>query len=123
MSAETMREVVEAFAQADLRPLFEAIAEDVVWKSGSTEPGIFLFGGTYTGRFGVLEVTSLLSTGYIFRRIIPKEIVSSGEVVWGLFQAEGDYYPGGGLSKNPFAIELAIRWRVHEGKIVEHQSF
>jgi hypothetical protein len=44
MSAETMRKVAEAFAQADLKPLFASIAENIVWKSASSLKGPFLFG-------------------------------------------------------------------------------
>jgi ketosteroid isomerase-like protein len=118
-----MRKVAEAFEQADLKPLFDSIAENIVWKSGATKEGPFLFGGTYTGRLGVVEVTSLVSTGYVFRRFSPKEIVSSGDVVWGLFDVEGDYLLCGDRTKRPFQMEFAIRWRVHGGKVVEHQSF
>ena len=118
-----MRKIARGFEQADLRPLFDVIAENVVWKSGSTVRGPFLFGGTYAGRLGVLEVTAEISAGYVFRRFMPKEIVSKGDIVWGLFQVEGDYMPRGGRPRKPFQFECAIRWRMRDGKVVEHQSF
>ena len=71
----------------------------------------------------MVEVTSQISTGYVFRRFSPREIVSSGGVLWGLFDVEGDYLPAGGRTRRPFQIECAIRWRMQNGKVVEHQSF
>jgi ketosteroid isomerase-like protein len=40
-----------------------------------------------------------------------------------LFDVAGDYVTAGGRTRRPFQLEFAIRWRVHRGKIVEHQSF
>jgi ketosteroid isomerase-like protein len=122
MSAETMRKVAEAFAQADLKPLFASIADNIVWKSASSLKGPFLFGGTYTGRMGVVEVTSQISTAYLLRQFRPREIVSHGDVVWGLFDVEGDYLPSGG-GRRPFQFECAVRWRMQGEKVIEHQSF
>jgi ketosteroid isomerase-like protein len=122
--AAMMRKVAEAFAQADLRPLFDAIAENIVWKSASNVEGAFIFGGTYRNRLGVLEVTSEISAAHVFRRFSPKEIVSSGDVVWGLFQVAGDYLPSGrSRARKPFEFECAIRWRMQGKKVVEHQAF
>jgi ketosteroid isomerase-like protein len=125
MAAETalMRKVAKAFEQSDLKPLFESVADDIVWKSGAAREGPFIFGGTYVGRLGVVEVTSRISTGYVFRQFSPKEIVSSGDIVWGLFDVAGDYVTARGRTRRPFRLEFAIRWRVQRGKIVEHQSF
>ena len=71
MSTSTiaMRKIAKSFEQADLRPLFDVIAENVVWKSGSTVRGSFLFGGTYAGRLGVLEVTAEISAGLRFSAV------------------------------------------------------
>lgn len=125
MAAETalMRKVAKAFEQSDLKPLLESVADNIVWKSGATREGPFVFGGTYLGRLGVVEVTSRISIGYVFRQFIPKEIVSSGDIVWGLFDVAGDYVAAGSRTRRPFQLEFAIRWRVQYGKIVEHQSF
>jgi ketosteroid isomerase-like protein len=126
MAAEPalMRKIAEAFAQADLQPLFDVIAEGVVWKSASNVEGAFIFGGTYQNRFGVLEVTSQISAAYVFRRFSPKEIVSSGDILWGLFEVEGDYLPSGrSRMRKPFEFECAIRWRMQGKKVIEHQAF
>jgi hypothetical protein len=45
-SEQLMKTAVEAWGNADLRPLKDALHQDVVWKSASTvENGAFLFGG------------------------------------------------------------------------------
>jgi|tagenome__1003787_1003787.scaffolds.fasta_scaffold20960105_6 ketosteroid isomerase-like protein len=119
-----MRKVAEAFAQADLRPLFDAIGENIVWKSASNVEGASTFGGTYQNRLGVLEVTSQVAAAYVFRRFTPKEIVSSADIIWGLFNVQGDYLPSGQSGvRRPFEFECAIRWRMQGNKIVEHQAF
>ena len=119
-----MRNVAEAFAQADLKPLFEAIAPDIVWKSASTTEGPLLFGGTYLNRLGVVEVTSLISAAYAFSQFTPKELLSSGDTVWGLFSVTGEYFPPGRRSlPKMLQFDCAIRWRLRDGKVVEHQAF
>jgi ketosteroid isomerase-like protein len=120
-----MREVAAAFERADLRPLFDAIDDDIVWKSAAAEGGPFAFGGVYHSRVGVLDVTSHIAARYAFSRFSPLEIVASGDVVWGLFEAEGDYFgstPSLRIGK-PFRFEYAVRWRLRGEKIVEHQGF
>lgn len=123
--AALMRNVVAAFAQGDLKPLFDAIAPDIVWKSAARTKGQFVFGGNYTNRLEVVELTARISTAYVFWRITPKEVISEGDTVWGIFQAEGDYLPRGpsSNSRRQFALECAIRWRMRDGKISEHQTF
>jgi hypothetical protein len=67
---------------------------------------------------------SQLATRYAFTRFAAKEILSQGEIVWGLFEIEGDYLTRNGhRSGKAFNIDCAIRWRVRDGKVVEHQSF
>jgi hypothetical protein len=121
----TMRGVAAAFQRADLRPLFHVIADNVLWKSGSTVKGPFLFGGTYRDRLDVMLLTAEISAGYAFRQFVPKEIISNGgDILWGLFQVEGDYMPPtGGGTRQRFEFECAIRWRMEGEKVVEHQSF
>lgn len=118
-----MRTVVAAFAEGDLRPLFSAADSEIVWKSASTKKGLFRFGGHYKGITGVIDVMSEIAARYTFRRFEPKEILSSGEVVLGVFDVELEYHnPGGSVSK-PIASEFVLRWRVRNNKIVEHQTF
>jgi ketosteroid isomerase-like protein len=120
-----MRKIVAAFADADLRPLFDSVDDNTVWNSGSLFEGIFRFGGRYQKRIGVFDVTLEITVVYFFRRFEPIEIVSNGEVVWGLFQVEADYVPLGQPQEagKPVNLVLAIRWVVRNGKILEHQSF
>jgi len=121
-----MRKIAVAFEQGDLRPLFDALDEqNVVWKSGSAGTGPFRFGGIFTRRAGVIEVTSSIASDYKISRFYPKEVISKGDIVWGLFDVDGEFMPTGKKSceGHPFEFECAIRWRLHHGKIVEHQSF
>ncbi len=121
-----MKTVVVAWGNADMRPALEALDENVIWQSASScEGGVFRFGGTYRGRANVVALLSTISTSYFFRRYVVKEIVSKGEVVWGLFEMQGDFLPTGGneSTRKPFNLETAMRWRIRDGKILEAQSF
>ena len=123
---QLMKTVIEAWGQADLRPLFDALDENIVWKSASTARiGALRFGGEYRGRVSVVELLSSLSTTFYFARYTAKEIISKGEVVWGLFDAVGTYIPVGSTdrTRNPLTFETAIRWRIRNGKILEAQNF
>ena len=120
-----MRKVAAGFEIADLRPLLDAIDDDVVWKSGVVTPGVFRFGGVYRGRVGVVQVTSQIATSYVFRRLCPRETGSTGDLVWGLFDVEADHLPALAPSGplKPVKFELGVRWRLRQGRIVEHRGF
>jgi ketosteroid isomerase-like protein len=120
-----MRKVVGAFAVADLQPLFDALDENIVWKSASTVGGTFRFGGEYSKIIGVKEVMSQIATAYSFHRFEPKEFIESGDIIWGLFEVEASYQPTGEPSapSRPLQFECAIRWRIRDNKIAEHQAF
>jgi ketosteroid isomerase-like protein len=120
-----MKTVVEAWGHADMRPVFAALDDDVVWKSASTvDDGRFRFGGEHRGRDNVLALLSKISTAYFFSEYETKEIVSKGEVVWGLFVVKGSYAPvASGKVPVPLAFDTAMRWRVRNGKIIEAQTF
>ncbi|MDR3485285.1 MAG: nuclear transport factor 2 family protein [Bradyrhizobium sp.] len=121
---ELMRVVSAAFAEGDLRPLFSAVHRDIVWKAASPHVNLFRFGGVHERRTGVMNVTGEISSEYIFRRLDPKEIVAKGDVVWGLFDAEIKYQPVGNKhTYDDIQLEFAIRWRIKDGKIIEHQAF
>jgi ketosteroid isomerase-like protein len=119
MQEALMRSVAKAFENGDLQPLFDALDDNVVWKTASVPDDAFRFGGQYSKRIGVTEVLSRISVAYVFRRFEPVEIVAARDLVWGLFQVEADYRPTG----KPINIEIAIRWRVKNNKIIEHQAF
>lgn len=114
-----MRTVTKAFEKGDLQPLLTVIDEHTVWKSASTMQGRFRFGGAYRTRAGILEVTSQIATTYLFRRFHPVEIIASGEIAWGLFDAQIEHRPSG----NVINLEIALRWRVKNGMLREHQAF
>lgn len=128
---ELMRKVIAGFEKSDLQPLLDALHDDVVWKSASKKPGMFRFGGNYQTKLGVIEALSQISMDYTVQHMWPKEITTCGDVVWGLFDVETAYDP---MDPDPMAastsaqekmiqLEMAIRWRLKDGKIIEHQSF
>lgn len=121
---ELMRKITSAFAQSDLRPLLNALHDDVVWKSASRQPGPFSFRGDYKNRAGVVELMSKVSRDYTFHRMTPKEIVSGKDTVWGLFDVVLSFDPKGkACAPAPISLEMAIHWRLQDGKIIEHQTF
>jgi ketosteroid isomerase-like protein len=121
---ELMRTVVAAFEKSDLKPLYDALHDDVVWKSASKQEGLFSFEGEYKSRPGVREVLSNISKDYTFHHMKPIEVVAARDVVWGLFDV-GLCYDAKGRSAQATNIKLdmAIRWRIRDGKIIEHQAF
>ncbi len=126
MPAKLMRTVTAGFEQSDLRPLIDALHPPVIWKSAAEEEGPLLrFGGTHVGRVGVTQVLATIAADYHFRRFKPVEIVESGEIVWGIFDAVIEHLPTvrKRLNAKAIAFKCAIRWRVRDGKILEHQAF
>ena len=125
MNAEDlMRNITAAFAQSDLAPLMNALHEDVVWKSASRQPGPFSFRGDYKNRAGVLELMSKLARDYTFHRMTPKEIVAGLDTVWGLFDVGLSFDPKGkAKTAQPISLDMAIHWRLKDGKIIEHPTF
>jgi len=122
--AELMRKVAAGFEKSDLQPLLEAMHDDIVWKTASRQEGVFRFGGEYRGRAGVLAVLSQLAMDYTFRRLTPKEILASDDMVWGLCDAVLSFDPKGKqVTANCVDLEIAIRWRLKDGKVIEHQAF
>jgi ketosteroid isomerase-like protein len=127
--AELMRQIAAAFERADLEPLLDALHDDVVWKSASKQEKVFRFGGDYYSKLGALDALSSIMMDYTIQHIRPLEIVVAGNVVWGLFDVELDYDAKGldpvgkGEQTKPVELEVAIRWRLQDGKIIEHQSF
>jgi len=119
MGKDLLQSVARALQNADFRPLYNAIADDVHWKSAATMQGFFSFGGEYKGRPDVAQLMSDLATDYTFTAFTPKEIVSSGDVTWGLFWVDLIYKPKGAQA----SFDFAIRWRLKDGKVVEHQAF
>jgi len=128
---ELMRKVIAGFQKSDLEPLLDALHDDVVWKSASKQPGMFRFGGNYQTKLGVIEALSQVTMDYTVHHMWPKEITTSGDVVWGLFDVEMAYDPmdpdlvttSTSGQEKMIALEMAIRWRLKDGKIIEHQTF
>jgi hypothetical protein len=62
-----------------------------------------------------------ISTAYFCDRYAAKSIVSSGEIVKGLFEAHGRYQPTGEMQARRFIIEKAFCRRIRDGKILERR--
>jgi ketosteroid isomerase-like protein len=120
-----MKRVAAGFEVADLRLLFDAIDDEIVWKSAMKSVGPFRFGGIYHGRNGIVQVMSQVAAAYTIRHFKPQEIVSSGDTVWGLFGFEGLHRAAGGAAEavRPVRFDFAARWRLRRGRVVEHQGF
>ena len=82
--AELMRKVAAGFEKSDLQPLLDAVHPDIVWKTGAKSAGLFRFNGEYK-KDAIRELLAQISMDYTVRRFAPKEIISSGDTVWGLF--------------------------------------
>jgi ketosteroid isomerase-like protein len=121
---ELMRVVAAAIEASDLRPLLAAVHKDIVWKAASPYTNLFRFGGVHQKREGVMDVTAQIAMDYTFRSFKPREIITKGDVVWGLFDVEADFeYRSGKAGPKPVRLDIAIRWQLKDGKIIEHQAF
>ncbi len=120
MSPEKLVEhVTKAFESSDFGPLLEHLDENIVWKSASRQPCAFRFGGEYRGRSGVMHVTAEIFMTLSFARFRATEIVSDGEIVWGLF----DTVVRPRHSATPIAHETAVQFRIRDGRILEVSTF
>jgi len=123
-AAELMRSIIAGFEQSDLRPLYAALHEDVVWKSASKHKGVMPPEGDYKGPAGVVDALSKISLNFTFHHFLAKEILLGGDTIWGHFEVEFSFDPKGKrIAPVPVNLEMAIRWRLKDGKIIEHQSY
>ena len=122
--AELMRRVAAGFAKSDPQPLLDSIHDQIVWKTATKHEGLFRIDGEYKNRPGVLDVLSKISMDYTFHHLRPIEILAGGDVVWGHFDVGLSYDPKGKVGGvKAINLEMAIRWRLKGGKIIEHQGF
>ena len=123
--AELMRKVVAAFEKSDLQPLLDAIHEDIVWKTATKKEGVFRFKGEYQKHSGIRELLAKISMDYTFHSLKPKEVLACEDIVWGLFDASlsFDQKARATVPRKTVELEIAIRWRLKDGKIIEHQAF
>jgi ketosteroid isomerase-like protein len=128
---DLMRKIISGFEKSDLEPLLDALHDDVVWKSASKQPGMFRFGGNYQTKLGVIEALSQVTMDYTVQHMRPKEITVLNDLVWGVFDVTVAYDPmdpdlatsSTSSREKIIELEMAIRWRFKDGKIIEHQSF
>lgn len=116
---ELVQRVTEAFESSDFGPLLEHLDENIVWKAAQRIPGALRSAGIYRGRSGVLQVTSEIMMSVSFARLRPTEIVSEGEIVWGLF----DTVVMPRKATNRIAYETAIRFRIRNQRFLEISTY
>ena len=116
---ELLAIVAQGLEKGDFQPLLDAISDDIVWKSAATVKGLFPFGGRYMGREGVEAWKSEFESDYAVRSITAREVVSKGDVTWGLFWIDLFYKP----TRGQVCFECAVRWRLRNERIAEHQAF
>jgi ketosteroid isomerase-like protein len=122
--AELMRKVAAGLEKSDLQPLLDAIHEDIVWKSATNHPGLFRISGEHKGRMGVLNVLSNISMNFKLHHFSPREIAAHQDIVWGHIDVAMTFETGHkGDTPKAINMELAVRWRLKDGKIIEHQSY
>lgn len=74
------------------------------------------------GRAAALAVLAKSATTFFLTFAKAKEIISSGEIVWGV-DCAARYAPNVGDAGKTVTSEVALRWRVWNGKILEGQAF
>ncbi|MGH6670444.1 MAG: nuclear transport factor 2 family protein [Xanthobacteraceae bacterium] len=120
MSKKLMHHITKAFEQSDLRPLLEALDENIIWNSATNVKSDDLrFGGSHVGIEQVKEVLATIAADYQFRRFHPIEIVENDNIVWGVFDTTIQHT----TTKKVVNFLCALRWRVRNGKLVEHHAF
>ena len=109
-------EILRAYGQGDLRPLFDALDEQVKWEAHAPQPH-YRFGGPRSGRAGVLEAAATIAAEYAIQRYDVKELIAEGQTVWAF--SEPSYI----LNNKPLKFTTATRWVFRNGKIVEFHGF
>ena len=119
-----MKSCIEAWGQGDMEPLRKALHDEVVFIGATPEWDDRLrSGGVVRGRAATLAVLAKSATAFFLTFAKAKEIVSSGEIVWGLFDCTARYTPTLGDAGRTVTSEVAFRWRVRNGKVLEGQAF
>ena len=113
-----MLSVIGALKEGDVAPLFAAASPDIVWKSNAPRE-FFRFGGPGVGLAELKAHIALIFSQYHFVRFDPMIIVTQDEIVCGQFEIEAYHQ----RSSRTVKSGIAIRWRVRDGRIVEHEGF
>jgi hypothetical protein len=109
-SEELMRTAIEALGRGDAAPYEAALHDNVIWRS-AREPDPDSDGQGRENVTVLLEKIASATTDFR-RHWHARDIVSRGDIVWGLFDAEDSE-----------TAEMLVRWRMQDGKIVYAQTF
>lgn len=114
----TLRRVLKAYEQGDYEPIFQALAEDVVWSSNSLA-NHYRFGGARRGRAGVVEALSMIAADYEISRYDVIEMVGEGDVIW----ATSELSLFDRKTRRPLTFPLVNRWQFKDGLIISCAEF
>lgn len=107
-----VRHILEAYAQADLAPLLDAIHPDVTWTACGPSP-FYGFAGRHAGRAGVLAGMSKIATDYAMDQYRVAELIAEGDVVWMTANVEFTHRKSG----TRMAFPLVSRWEMKDGQV------
>ena len=109
-NSDTIRNLYDAFARADIPAVLAALAPNVSW----TEAEGFPYGGTYTGPDAVLHnVFMKLGTEWEGFAAVPHEFIADRDTVVALGEYSGTYKATG----KGFSAPFAHVWKFRNGKV------
>jgi ketosteroid isomerase-like protein len=113
-----VRRIAQGLATNDMRPLIEALDDNVVWKS-NTLPPYFRFGGEHLRRSGVLDLLAKVSAEYAFHRYDIDEISEIGNDVWAICEVVAHHRPTESHVTGRIIFHMVFR----DGKLVSYEGF
>ena len=118
LNQQAVRNIVRGLATNDLRPLVEALDEDVVWISHSP-PAFFRFGGEHRGRIGAMELLAKIYADFSFIRYETDGLVQSGDEIWAINNIVVHHRP----SDRTASLRLSFRMTFRDGKLTRYEGF
>ena len=112
------RRIVQGLSTNDMRPLIDALDDDVEWKSNSLPP-YFRFGGQHLNRGGVMDLLAKVSSEYSFTRYEIDEVAEAGDAVWAISDVVAYHRPTGRTVSGRFAFRMTFR----NGKLLTYEGF
>ncbi|MBI3677750.1 MAG: nuclear transport factor 2 family protein [Proteobacteria bacterium] len=110
--------MMTALGHNDMRPLVDALDENVVWKSNSLPP-YFRFGGEHLKREGAVDLLAKVSSEYSFSRYDVDEIAEIDNQVWAICNVEAFHLP----TKRKVEGRIAFRVTFRGHKVLTYEGF
>ncbi|MBD8524284.1 nuclear transport factor 2 family protein [Pseudomarimonas arenosa] len=112
----TIRQLYDAFAQADIAAVLAALDPAVEWTEAEGGP----YGGTFIGPQAVLDnVFAKLDSEWQGFTAAPAEFISQEQTVVVLGEYSGTYK----RTRKPFKAPFAHVWRLQEGKVIGFRQY